>query len=177
MSKKGNTCGSCNCDKLTVVTDYSTYCIRVDCNFWWNMYFWDFTVKLVQCNQILDLLGELDQSNKIIHLPPGLCAGFIGHIRTPHCLLSAELDLNMFVFTHTFLHTFSGLQLSKVGTCVSPRQDRCKCCYLVFSIIILLTIKPHTQLTAVFDTEEPPIPSPTNEWGLSYSSILACLTN
>ena len=120
-------------------------------------------MKLVQCNQILDLLGELDQSNKIIHLPPGLCAGFIGHIRTPHCLLSAELDLNMFVFTHTFLHTFSGLQLSKVGTCVSPRQDRCKCCYLVFSIIILLTIKPHTQLTAVFDTEEPPIPSPTNE--------------
>jgi hypothetical protein len=177
MSEKRNAHASCNCDKLTVVTDYSTYCIRVDCNFWWNMYFWHFTENLAWHNQILDLQGELDQSNKVIHLLPGLCTGFIGCIRTPHCLLSVELDLNMFVFTHTFLHAFSGLQLLKVGTCVSPRQDRCKCCYFVFSIIILLEIKPHTQLTAVFDNEQPPIPSPTNEWGMGYSSILAFMTN
>jgi hypothetical protein len=97
------------------------------------------------------------------------------YLRAARCPQPAKLDLNMCVFTHSALRTFSGQQPLKVGDLCQPQG--CKCRYLILSTVILSARKPHTQLTGVFNYEQPPTPSPTLGQVRVYNIVFACMTN
>jgi hypothetical protein len=67
-----------------------------------------------------------------------------------------------------FKYVFSG-QPSKAGDLFQPRQEQCKCRYLVVNIVILPALKPH-MLIEVPDHKHPPILPPTTCQGVGVDT-------